>query len=193
MESRKFDPKHIERLFDPDRVKIQDPDLIWEKIAIPDPKVLIDIGAGTGFFALPFSEKMTGGTVYACDISDKMLSWMADNFPEKYRGVVIPTKSEESRVPLPDGNADLVYMVNLHHELEEPEAMMLEAYRLLKPNGLLMIVDWNDKAPFGPPMEIRVSEETICRHVENAGFIETRAYDDLPYSHFLVAKKPSGY
>jgi len=189
MVSRKFDPKHIDRLFDPDRVKIQDPNLIWDKMELSDPQVLIDIGAGTGFFALPFSEKMKGGKVYACDISDKMLSWMESNFPEKYKGVVIPTKTEESHVPLPDGNADLVYMVNLHHELEDPEAMMSEAHRLLKANGVLMIIDWNDKAPFGPPMEIRVTETAIHGHMEAAGFSQIRAFDDLPYSHFLVGKR----
>ena len=192
MESRKFDRKHIDRLNDPDRVKIQDPDLIWDRLALTDPQVLIDIGAGTGFFALPFSDKMAGGTVYACDISDDMLSWMAGNFPERYRGIVVPTKTEETRVPLPDGNADLVYMANLHHELEEPPAMMLEAYRLLKPNGVLMIIDWSERAPFGPPQEIRVPETAIRDHIKNAGFADVQAHDDLPYSHFLVAKKPAG-
>lgn len=190
MESKKFDPKHIDRLNDPERVKIQDPDLIWDRIGLNDPHVLIDIGAGTGFFAIPFSDRMEDGMVYACDISDAMLSWMATNFPEKYKRSVVPTKVEESRVPLPDGSADLVYMVNLHHELEEPEAMMSEAYRLLKANGSLMIIDWDEKAPVGPPPEIRVPEATIREQIKNAGFIRIRSHDDLPYSHFLVATKP---
>lgn len=189
MQSKKFDPKHIEKLNDPNRVKIQNPNLIWEKMALTDPRVLIEIGAGTGFFALPFSDKIEGAMVYACDISDDMLSWMEDNFPEEYNGIVIPTKMEESTVPLPDGSADLVYMTNLHHELEEPARMMSETYRLLKPGGTIMIIDWDEKAPFGPPPSIRVSEATILAQMKDAGFVNIRAYDDLPYSHFLVAKK----
>ncbi len=190
MVDKKFDPKHIDKLNDPNRLKIQNPDLIWEKMALKDPRVMIDIGAGTGFFALPFSDKTTEGTVYACDISDDMLLWMGDNFPDKYEGIVIPVKMRESSVPLPDGVADLVYMTNLHHELEEPELMMIETYRLLKAGGTLMIIDWDEKAPFGPPPEIRVSEATIHGHMEDAGFTDIRVYDDLPYNHFLVGGKP---
>lgn len=190
-QSRKFDPKHIAELNDPNRVKIQNPDLIWEKMALEDPRVLIDIGAGTGFFALPFSNKMVDGKVYACDISDAMLSWMTDNFPGEYRGVVIPTKMAESAVPLPDNGADLVYMTNLHHELEEPEVMVTETYRLLKPGGTLMIIDWDENAPFGPPPEIRVPQAVIHSQMENAGFVDIQVFDDLPYNSFLVAKKPA--
>lgn len=191
MQSKKFDPKHIEKLNDPNRVKIQDPDLIWEKMALKSPRVLIEIGAGTGFFALPFSEKMATGKVYACDISDAMLAWMKSNFPEKYADAVIPTKMEESAVPLPDGCADLVYMINLHHELEEPERMMTETYRLLKSGAKIMIIDWDEKAPFGPPPSIRVSEATIYAQMKAAGYVDIRMVDDLPYNHFLVAEKPT--
>jgi ubiquinone/menaquinone biosynthesis C-methylase UbiE len=191
MPSKKFDPKHIDKLNDPNRIKIQNPDLIWEKMALTDPRVLIDIGAGTGFFTLPFSDKMEDGRVYACDISDDMLSWMKDNFPEKYKSAVVPIKMDESAVPLSDDCADLVYMANLHHELEEPDGMMAETYRLLKPGGTLMIIDWDEKAPFGPPLSIRVSEATIRSQMKTAGFENIRAYDDLPYNHFLVAGKPT--
>jgi len=190
MDSKKFDPKHIDRLNDPNRAKIQNPDTIWNRLGLTDPRVLIDIGAGTGFFALPFSDRMADGTVYACDISDDMLSWMAENFPEKYGPIVVPTKMEESAVPLPDASADLVYMVNLHHELAEPERMMGETYRLLKPGGTLLIIDWKEESPFGPPPSIRVSETTIRSHMEASGFIEIRVHDDLPHSHFLVAIRP---
>ena len=191
MQSKKFNTKHIEKLNDPNRVKIQDPDLIWEKMALKSPLVLIEIGAGTGFFALPFSEKMKTGKVYACDISDDMLAWMKSNIPEKYAGAVIPTEMEESAVPLPDGCADLVYMINLHHELEDPKRLMAETHRLLKSGGKIMIIDWDERAPFGPPPSIRVSEATLYAQMEDAGYVDIRRYDDLPYSHFLVAEKPA--
>ena len=190
MESKKFNSKHIEKLNDPNRVNFQNPDLIWEKMALKSPRLLIEIGAGTGFFTLPFSEKMKTGKIYACDISRDMLAWMKSNFPETYAGAVIPTEMEESTVPLPDSCADLVYMTNLHHELEEPERMMTETYRLLKSGGKIMIIDWNEKAPFGPPPSIRVAKATIYTQIKDAGYVDIRVHDDLPYNHFLVAEKP---
>ena len=78
---RKFDPKNFAKLNDPRKLEYLNPEIIWEKVAIEDPAVLIDIGAGTGFFAVLFCKKMKQGKVYACDISDELLAWMKDNLP----------------------------------------------------------------------------------------------------------------
>jgi len=189
-ESKKFDPKKLAKLNDPKRLEYLNPDLIWEKAGLKNPSVLIDIGAGTGFFALLFSEKMKKGKVYACDISDEMLSWMEDNLPPESKGKVIPVKMEESSVPLFDNMADLVYMINLHHELEQPQKVLREALRLLRRGGKLLIVDWKkEQTPEGPPLEIRVTEEAIQSQMLKAGFRDIIKYAVLPYHHFLVGEK----
>ena len=139
---KKFDPKKLAKLNDPRRLEYLNPDIIWEKVALPDPSVLIDVGAGTGLFALIFSRKMKNGRVYACDISDAMISWMNENLPAESKGVVIPIKTEENFLPLPDDTADLVYMINLHHELEDPQRVLKESRRLLKKGGKVMVIDW---------------------------------------------------
>lgn len=189
-ESRKFDPKKLAKLNDPKRLEYLNPDLIWEKAGLQNPSVLIEIGAGTGFFPRLFGEKMKEGKVYACDISDEMLLWMQENLPSESKGRVIPVKMEESSVPLPDAMADLVYMINLHHELEQPQKILGEARRLLKSAGKLLIIDWKkEEMPEGPPIEIRVDEEIIASQMLGAGFRDIIRYAVLPYHHFLVGKK----
>ena len=190
MESRKFDPKKLEVLNDPERLKILNPDLIWETVGVRNPGVLVDIGAGTGFFAVPFSRKLNGGKVYACDVSDTMLEWMEKNLPQETKGVVIPLKMEESSVPLSDCIADFVYMINLHHELEEPEKIVREAFRLLKHGGKLMIIDWKkEEMREGPPLSIRVTEGTIKEHVRKAGFVGITTHNALRLHNFVVGRK----
>jgi len=189
-ESKKFDPKKLAKLNDPRRLEHLNHDLIWEKAGLKNPSVVVDIGAGTGFFALLFSAKMKKGTVYACDISDEMLSWLEEHLPPESKGRVIPVKMEESSVPLPADMADLVYMINLHHELEEPLRIIREALRLLTRGGKLLIIDWKkEKTPEGPPVEIRVTEETIESQMLKAGFRDIMKYSVLPYHHFLVGEK----
>jgi ubiquinone/menaquinone biosynthesis C-methylase UbiE len=189
-DSKKFDPAKLDRLNDPKRLEYLNSDVIWEKAVLINPKVLIDIGAGTGFFALLFSKKIKKGKVYACDISEKMLIWMNDNLPIESKGIVIPVKMGENSVPLPDGTADLVYMINLHHELEEPLKMLEESRRLLKKGGKLMIIDWKNQAtPEGPPLELRVTEVTIDSQMRKSGFSNISKYAVLPYHHFLVGEK----
>ena len=190
MTERKFNPKHLAILNDPDRKKIHDPEVIWNTLDLDNPKVLVDVGAGTGFFAMPFADKIPDGVVYACDTSDVMLDWMRDNLPKQYEGRIILTKSAETAIDLVDQIADLVYMMLLHHELNDPLSMLKETKRLLKPGGKVMIVDWAKKeTPMGPPMEIRVEADTIEEHLREAGFSDIVQHDALPFNSFLVAEK----
>jgi len=166
------------------------PDVIWEKAGLSSPQVLIDIGAGTGFFALLFSKKMGKGKIYACDISEEMLAWMNNNLPLESKRIVIPVKMEENSVPLSDGTADLVYMINLHHELEEPLRVLKESHRLIRKGGKLMIIDWKkEETPEGPPLGLRVTELTIESQMSKSFFSNISKYAVLPYHHFLLGEK----
>lgn len=190
--SRKFDPGKLAKLNDPRRIEYLNPDIIWGKTSLVNADVLIDIGAGTGFFAMFFSRKMENGKVYACDISEEMIAWMNDNIPAELRGIVIPVKMEENSVPLADGIADLVYMINLHHELEQPSRILREGHRLLKKGGKLMIIDWKkEETPEGPPIQIRITEETIVSQMLASDFSSVNKYDLLPYHNFLIGEKKS--
>jgi len=191
-ESKKFDPGKLAKLNDPKRLKILNPEVVWAKADLKDPEVLVDIGAGTGFFALPFSRKMKMGKVYACDISEELVAWMENNLPVESRGRIIPLKMEESSVPLPDGIADLVYMINLHHELEEPGMVIKESLRLLRDGGKLMIIDWKkEETPEGPPLAIRVTEEIIESQMLECGLTNIEKHAVLPYHTFLLGEKLS--
>lgn len=189
-ESRKFDPRSIDKLNNPERFQRENPDLIWKELALSDPHVLVDIGAGTGFFAAPFARKLASGTVYACDVQDEMLTWMKEHLPSDIRYGVVPMKMDETRVPLHGGIADLVYMVNLHHELDDRMAVLKEASRLLKPGGTVMVMDWKkEETPAGPPVEIRVTEEEIIEDVKKTGFKDIKKHPVLPYHNFVTGKK----
>lgn len=190
MESKKFDPQKLAKLNDPGRLEYLDPDLIWNTLKPENPRTIVDIGAGTGVFAVLFSRRMKGGRTYACDLLDIMVEWMNKNLPQDLKDSVIPMKMGESSVPLPDGIADLVYMINLHHELEEPEKMAKEAYRLLRKGGNLAVIDWKkEETPKGPPLSIRVTAETIEGQMRKAGFSQIRTHTILAYHNFVTGKK----
>ncbi|NOX88545.1 MAG: class I SAM-dependent methyltransferase [Calditrichaeota bacterium] len=180
-----FDPKKLHKLNNPDRLSDIPPEFILNKLNLKDPSVLVDIGAGTGFFSIPFAAYVKTGKVFACDISVEMINWMKENVCPKYPNI-IPLKMEENTVPLEDGVADLVYMINLHHELDEPEKMLKESLRLLKNNGKIFIVDWRkEDMPEGPPENIRCLPEEVKNQLISVGFKNVTVYDSLP-KHFLI-------
>ena len=183
----KFDPKKLSKLNNPDRLKTLNPDLIWDTLELQNPKILIDIGAGTGFFAKEFSKKLDNGKIYACDSSDVMLQWMQENITDKN---IIPLKCSESSVELPNEIADLIYMLNVHHELLEPEALLAEAFRLLKFGGKIAIIDWKpEEMQEGPPLETRLSEEIVIEQLEKTPFRNITKHKFLPQHWFIVGEK----
>jgi len=82
--------------------------------------------------------------------------------------------------------------VELHHE--EPVALMKEALRVLKPNGMLAVIHWNYESttPRGPAMEIRPRPEQCIEWGREAGFRfnERNRYDLPPYHYGLLFRKP---
>ncbi len=70
MNEKKFDPKKLDKLNNPQRLLDIPIEFIWNKIHLPDPVVLVDIGAGTGFFSVPFLKDVKNGKIFACDTSD---------------------------------------------------------------------------------------------------------------------------
>lgn len=181
----KFDPKKLKKLNNPERLKEIPPNWIWNKLQLNHPQVLVDIGAGTGFFSIPFVEMMEEGKVYACDISATMLDWMRQNVCNKHQNI-IPVKMEESSVDLPGQMADLVYMITLHHELTAPIRLLKECQRLLKPQGKIAILDWKkEEMEMGPPLKIRCAPELVESQLEEVGFKSIEIHNDLT-KYFLV-------
>jgi ubiquinone/menaquinone biosynthesis C-methylase UbiE len=189
MNERKFDPKKLHKLNDPRRLADIPPNYIWNKINITRPNILVDIGAGTGFFSIHFLKYTQNGKIIACDTSDIMIKWMKDNVCLRYPNIV-PLKIEENTIPLKEGIADLVYMINLHHELNNPKAMLEESFRILNSDGILLIVDWKkEDMPEGPPLHIRYLAEQVKDQLISTGFKNIAIFKEMPKHFLVVARK----
>ncbi|WP_419727368.1 methyltransferase domain-containing protein [Terrisporobacter petrolearius] len=72
---------------------------------------------------------------------------------------------EENKIPLEDKVADLVFMITLHHELENGEKLLKDANRILKDNGKILICDWKEGAHHH-----FVKKESIISDLKNSNF-----------------------
>lgn len=191
MPFEKFDVSKLERLNDPGRFESLDPELMWHALGDPAPKTIVEIGAGTGLFAARFARMASGSVVYAVDSHPKMVAWMTENRPEVADGRLVPVRSSETGVPLATGIADLVVMINVHHELADPDATYYEALRLLARGGQMLLVDWAPiDTPKGPPQRIRASSETLTATLQHAGFCDIEVHTGLPWHSLLTAHRP---
>ncbi len=191
MINKKFNPKKLRKLNNPQRLKDIPVKFILKNLGLEQSDILVEIGAGTAFFSIAFLQQFKPSTLYACDTSQTMLEWIKENVVSTYPSIH-PIQNKETSVPLDNAIADLVFMINLHHEMSDPEKILDEAFRILKPGGKILVIDWKKMAmPEGPPTNIRCAAEDVKNQINTSGFMHVQLSNKLE-KHFLVmGEKPN--
>ncbi len=123
--------------------RIRDGDGIGDR-----PSMILDVGCGTGVFALRIREAFPRAKVWGVDLVAAMLSrglarWRA------HRGHVAPVQGDSERLPFPDGAFDVVTCANSFHHYPHQQRAIEEMHRVLKPGGRLILVDGSRDSPWG--------------------------------------------
>ena len=86
---------------------------------------------------------------------------------------------------------DVVYHVNLFHEIRDAGAFHREIMRILKPGGRLYCADWHARETRGgPPVAHRVPEVKAQALMRGEGFVEVQSRD-LYRDHYVIeARRP---
>jgi ubiquinone/menaquinone biosynthesis C-methylase UbiE len=110
------------------------------------PKAVLDVGTGTGFLALLLAGM--GHRVKALDLSPGMVEQARRNAAERGLNVELGVADGES-LPEPDAAYDVLVNRNVLWTLPRPEQAVADWKRVLKPGGLLVVIDgdWFDN-PF---------------------------------------------
>ncbi len=187
---KKFDPAGKKRLDDPGRKLIMDPDKILPQLDILKGQLVADIGAGTGYFSVPFADFVgPSGKVYAIDISQSMLDSLLEKAEARGIRNIVPVLSEEDTIPIDDGIVDMAFMSMVLHELDG-DGTLQEVRRILRPGGRLAVLDWRKKeTEDGPPLWHRLSQEEAIEKCEKAGFAFSKIFDTSPGMYGLVFGK----
>jgi ubiquinone/menaquinone biosynthesis C-methylase UbiE len=89
-----------------------------------------------------------------------------------------------------DNSVDLVFICDTYHHLEDREVYLRKIKKGLKPDGRLVIVDFykQEGQPVGPPLHMRLSEDTVQKELQAAGFKVINKLAILPYQYILIAQ-----
>ena len=127
--------------------------------SLPARPAIADLGCGPGLFLRDLSRRFPGAVLYGYDLTPAMIAYAQEDVA--YAGPK-PTLAVHDLtaqpVPLADGSLHLVNMTAILHLLDEPLPILAEVRRLLAPEGLFFLNDW-ERAPLTEYLDSRVEGE----------------------------------
>jgi len=152
--------------------------------------VVADIGAGSGYYTVRMARAVGAeGRVYATDIQQGMLDIITRRLTRDRLPQIIPVLSGEDDPKLPPAVLDLALMVDVYHELAEPQAFIRRLKASLKPDGRLVLVEFRKEDPSVPIRpEHKMSVAQVRQELGADGFDVAEVIDVLPWQHIIVLK-----
>lgn len=171
-----------------------DPPFILRKLGLQKQcQHIVEFGCGFGTFTIPAAQ-MIEGKITAIEIDSTMLSATreAAELAELTNVNLLSADFCAQQLPIAENSVDYVMLFNILHG-EQPQQLIAEAYRLLKPEACGGLIHWNydPETPRGPPMEIRPKPTELASIVATAGFHVSELIDLPPFHYgYQFSKQP---
>jgi ubiquinone/menaquinone biosynthesis C-methylase UbiE len=176
---------------DPERQKWQDPEKILSSLGVAPGMVFIDVGCGDGYFALPAARRVgPQGKVYAVDIDASAIQRLREQAEREGLHHLFSEVRKAEETVVCEGCADYVFFGIDLHDFVDPAHVLLNAQKMLGPQGQVIDLDWKDEPmAFGPPQQKRFPIDKARHLIESAGFAITSVSDAGPYHYLILASR----
>jgi precorrin-6B methylase 2 len=164
------------------------PDIALNVLKIAKGSSVADIGAGSGYITVRLAARVgPTGRVYANDVQPQMLNILGRRLLDRKITNVTLIEGTFDDPKLPPAAVDLVLMVDVYHELSEPQAMLRHLRASLKPGGRLVLLEYRKEDPAVPiKPEHKMSVAEAKMEVEAEGFTLLKVDEALPRQHILI-------
>ncbi|MEJ7827122.1 MAG: class I SAM-dependent methyltransferase [Segetibacter sp.] len=171
------------------RPEEENTDLAIEKMNLKPADVIADIGAGTGYYTFKIAPKVPDGKVYAVEVQDGMITFLNNRKKELNNNNVEVVKGGSMSPNLPANSIDMVVMVDVYHELENPAEILQAIKKSLKKDGKILLIEYKGE---DPSVRIKPLHKTTVAQLNKElganGFKLSYRGDFLPIQHFLLYK-----
>jgi ubiquinone/menaquinone biosynthesis C-methylase UbiE len=153
-----------------------DPGKIIQQLHVGEGMTVADFGAGIGFYSLQLSRRVGPyGKVFAIDVEAEHLRRIKN---EAVKQGMDQLEVIQGNLEAPKGSGilsasvDRIIIANILFQSENPEAVVIEARRILKHTGKLAVVEWSDSfSQVGPHPDHVLKKEDTQVLFESKGFV----------------------
>lgn len=178
----------VKRFEAADRDEWQKPEEVIKFLGDLKNKTIVDIGAGTGYFEFKMNEP--SAKIIATDVDERFVKYIDERIVSEKTTNIFSRKAEYEKPPVMEQEADIVFMVDVYHHIENRKDYFSLVKKGLKPNGEFVIVDFK-KGDFeqGPPDEMKIQPQVVINEMKQAGFnLVTQDTVTLKYQYLLKFK-----
>ena len=131
------------------------------------------------------------GKVYGVDIQPEMLRMLEEGARQQGITNIVAVQSEPDDPKLPAGSIDWILLVDVYHELQNPEPMLRKMRDALSPTGRVALVEFRLEGDTAAHIrtEHRMSVEQVLLEWKPAGFELVELWEEMPTQHVFVFKK----
>ncbi len=114
---------------------------VMKEVGIKEGFQVLDYGCGSGSYVKAVIELVgKSGKLYALDVNPTAIE-MIKQIALKNHLTNVETILTDCNTGLPDNSIDVVLIYDVLHILTDPQRVLKELYRVLKPNGILSLSD----------------------------------------------------
>jgi ubiquinone/menaquinone biosynthesis C-methylase UbiE len=170
------------------RFEEEAPDAAIRLLKIPGGAAVADIGAGSGYMTVRLAAEVgPAGRVYANDVQPQMIEILRQRLEQRKITNVVLVQGEIDDPKLPTAAIDVALMVDVYHELSQPQAMLRHIRQALKPGGRLVLLEYRKEDPTVPIRpEHKMSVREAKLELEAEGFTLSQVEESLPWQHVLI-------
>lgn len=171
-----------------------DPKHNIEQLGLSNGNVVADFGAGSGHYAIYAAKAVAPlGKVFALDVQSELLSRLKkEAHKHKVFNLEVMTADLErvggSRIR--EGLCDVVIASNILFMVADKKSLILEAKRILKPRGRLLVIDWVGSFSSMGPHPDHVFYKDDCIKLGSAnGFAVERELEAGSHHYGIIFRK----
>jgi len=166
----------------------ENPELAVKLLNLKKNMIVADFGAGTGYFTSHLAEQCS--LVFAVDIQPEMIELNKKNMKSKNLKNIEYILNTPKKTKLPINSVDLILLVDVYHELEFPFEVLNDMKKALKPNGLIVLLEFRAEDPRVPIKPLhKMSVSQISKEMNFIGLEMFRNIQKLPRQHMLFFKQ----
>ena len=170
------------------RIDEENPNLAVDLLQLRKDMLVADLGAGTGYFTSKMAPKCS--VVYAVDIQQEMLDLNAKQMSKKGIKNVEFILGSNNQTGLPQNTLDLVLLVDVYHELENPHEIMSDIKLALNDSGKVALLEYRKEDPNVPIKPLhKMSIDQVIKEMNFIGLKLHMNIQKLPRQHMLIFSK----